>query len=265
MYCFFLIDCYIRICLFIRYSLNRVAMPYRRLPNTDSARLKALKIAFQLARENPPFKLAFSQSTFQRVQSFLPSFEKALLETRQSFEKQVEKSKDYTRTMKKAKLYVSHFIQVVNMAIMRGELPVSERNFYKLDEDEKKTPTLQTEAELMEWGRWIIDGEEERKKQGKSPVTNPTIAVVKVRYEQFIDAMKFQKTLQKNHQRCLENLAAMRTSADEIILKVWNEVEEHYSNLPDADRRISAEKYGLVYVFRKSELEKAEVDENMRY
>ncbi len=240
-------------------------MPYRRLPNTDSARLKALKTAFQLARENPPFKLAFSQSTFQRVQSFLPSFEKAMLETRHSFDKQVEKSKDYTRAMKKAKLYVSHFIQVVNMAIMRGELPVSERSFYTLDEDEKKTPALQTETELMEWGRLIIEGEEQRKKQGRSPVTNPTIAVVKVRYEQFVDAFKFQKTLQKNHQRCLENLATLRTTADEIILKVWNEVEEYYGSLPDADKRTNAENYGLVYVFRKSELQKVEADENMSY
>jgi hypothetical protein len=123
-------------------------MPYRRLPNTDAARLKALQAANSKGRELPPFQLAFSQSTFQKVQSFLPSFEKAMIEAKQSYEKQVERNKEYIKVMKKAKLYVSHFIQVINMAILRGELPASERNYFRLDEDERKTPTLNTEAEF---------------------------------------------------------------------------------------------------------------------
>ena len=141
-------------------------MPYRRLPNTDAARLKALKIAFSKGREFTPFQLAFSQSTFQKVQSFLPSFEKAMLESKQSYEKQVDRNKEYVKLLKRAKLYVSHFIQVVNMAILRGELPTSERSFFNLDEDEKKTPNLSSETELIEWGQKIIEGEEQRKRTG---------------------------------------------------------------------------------------------------
>ncbi len=234
-------------------------MPYRRLPNTDAARLKALQTANDMGREIPPFNLAFSQNAFQKVQSFLPSFNKALNESKQAYESQVSKNKDYLRTMKKAKLYISHFIQVVNMAILRGELPVSERNFFNLDEDEKKTPALQTETEIIEWGKLIIDGEEIRKAKGRSPITNPTIAVVKVRYEQFIDSYKFQKTLQKNYHRALDKLAEMRNTADEIILQVWNEVEEHFSDLSDEERRNKASEYGVSYVFRKNELQKLDL------
>jgi hypothetical protein len=233
-------------------------MPYRRLPNTDAARLKALQVANDKGRELPPFNLAFSQNAFQKVQSFLPSFYKALSESKQAYESQVGKNKDYLRIMKKAKLYISHFIQVVNMAILRGELPVSERSFFSLDEDEKKTPTLQTEMEIIEWGKLIIDGEEIRKAKGKSPITNPTIAVVKVRYEQFIDSYKFQKTLQKNYHRALDKLAEMRHTADEIILQVWNEVEEHFSGLSDDERRKNSAEYGVSYVFRKNELQKSD-------
>lgn len=232
-------------------------MPYRRLPNTDAARLKALKTAFAKGRELPPFQLAFTQSTFQSIQSFLPSFEKSMLETKLSYEKQVASNKDYLRLMKKAKLYVSHFIQVVNMAIVRGELPVTERKFFKLDEDEKKIPALSTENEVVEWGQVVIEGETERKMIGRSPITNPTIAVVKVRYEQFIDAYKFQKTLQRNHQRAQEVLVGLRATADKIIVNIWNEVEAHYSELDDQEKRDKAAVYGLVYVFRKSELQKA--------
>ncbi len=231
-------------------------MPYRRLPNTDVARHKALQAAYHKGKEIPPFKLAFSQNAFQKVQSFLPSFEKIIAEAKHSYENQVEKNKEYLNIMKKARTYLSHFIQVVNMAIHRGELPVSERLFFSLDEDEKKTPSLHSESEIIEWGQKIIEGENKRKSMGKSPITNPTIAVVKVRYEQFMDAYKFQKTLQKTHHRDQEKLSSLRPLADEIILQVWNEVEEHYSNLPDNERREHAAFYGIQYVFRKNELQK---------
>lgn len=238
-------------------------MPYRRLPNTDAARLKALQAAIIKGKELPPFKLAFSQNAFQKVQSFLPSFEKAILESKQAYDCQVEKNKDYHKTLKKAKLYVSHFIQVVNMAIMRGELPPSEREFFSLEEDVKKTPILNTEAELIEWGTKIIDGEEIRKAKGRSAITNPTIAVVRVRYEQFMDAYKFQKTLQRNYQRALEKLSDMRSTADEIILQVWNEVEEHFEDFGDNEKRDKAIDYGLHYVYRKNELQKQPNLENV--
>ena len=95
-------------------------MPYRRLPNTDLARLRALRIAYEKGKELPPFNLAFSQATFQKVLSNLHLFEKTVQESRQAFNIQVEKSKDYARLLKKTKLYMSHFIQVINMAIVEG-------------------------------------------------------------------------------------------------------------------------------------------------
>ncbi len=231
-------------------------MPYRRLPNTDSARRRALSRAFEKGRELPPFKLAYSQSTFQRVQSFLPSWEKAMYEARQAYSNQVKRNKEYLRVQKKAKLYISHFIQVVNMAIMRGDLPENERSLFGMYEDMTKLPVLNSESDLIKWGEKLIHGENLRKGKGLSPITNPTIAVVRVRYEQFLDAYKFQKTLQKNYTRAQEHLASMRKEADDIIVNVWNEVESHFSNLTEKEKRARAEEYGLSYVFRKTELQK---------
>lgn len=231
-------------------------MPYRRLPNTDIARYKALQTAYNLGKEIPPFKLAFSQNAVQKVQSFLPSFEKAMTEAKQSYESQVEKNKDYITVMKKARLYLSHFTQVVNMAITRGELHTQERGFYGLNENEKKTPSLNTESEIIEWGEKIINGEKRRKYLGKSPVLNPNIALVQVHYEKFMDAYTFQKTLQKNHARFQENLVVLRPKADEIILQVWNEVEKHFAGLNDNEKREHCKEYGLQYVYRKTELQK---------
>jgi hypothetical protein len=72
-------------------------MPYRRLPNTDLARLRALRIAYEKGKELPPFKLAFSQATYQKVLTSQHVFEKTVQESRQAFNIQVEKSKDYAR------------------------------------------------------------------------------------------------------------------------------------------------------------------------
>jgi hypothetical protein len=229
-------------------------MPYRRLPNTDLARLRALRIAFEKGRELPPFKLAFTQSTLLKVQANLHLFERAVQESRQAFNKQVEKSKEYTRLLKKAKLYMSHFIQVTNMAIARGDLSASDRDYFGFGHNQSKVPLFNTENEVIEWGEKLIHGENQRLKKGLNPVTNPSIAIVKVRYETYREACFFQKTLQKNLQRSQKNLIELRKVIDAIIASIWNEVEDHYQKLPDEMKRNNAKIYGVVYFYRKGEL-----------
>ncbi len=231
-------------------------MPYRRLPNTDSSRLKALRNAYSKGKELPPFKLAFTQSTFQKVQSFLPLFEHSMTLQKHAYSTQIQKNKDYLNALKRAKLYISHFIQVMNLAVSREELPVITRTFYGLKENDKKVPILNTEIEVIDWGNKIIEGEAARVREGKSPITNPTIALVRVKYEQFLEAYNHQKTLQKNTAREQKKLSELRENADEIILNVWNEVEETYKDLPEEIKREKAKEYGLVYVYRKNEIEK---------
>lgn len=229
-------------------------MPYRRLPNTDSSRLKALKTALKKGKELTPMDLAFKQSTFQKARSFLPKWEKAITEHKNTYDIQIKNNKEYLKKLKKAKLYISHFIQVVNMAIIRGELQKAVRTYYGIDEDNSKLPSLNTESDVIDWGKNMIEGETKRKINGNTPISNPTIALVRVYYDNFIEAYKFQKMLQKNHSRALNNLADIRDEADVIILNVWNEVEETYNELPEDLKREKAQEYGLVYVYRKNEI-----------
>jgi hypothetical protein len=241
-------------------------MPYRRLPNTDSARLRALKAAAKKGKELPPFKMAFSQSTFNKVDLFINNFEKAMANYKAAYTKQIEKNKDYQIAARKARLYVSHFIQVLNMAIARGELSDKVRPSYGIDIDDSKLPNLLTDKDVIEWGKKLIDGEAERTSKGQQPITNPTAAVVKVRYENFIEAFNHQRILQQNTNRCQLELEELRKRADEIIVNVWNEVEETFKNLPDHERREKSQEYGLIYVYRKNEfkglqmLERVELD-----
>lgn len=237
-------------------------MPYRRLPNTDTARIKAMKTALEKGKELPPNRLAFSSKTIVRLQKFLPLFDHNLQLYRQAMATQTKKSKEYNEALRKSRIYLTHFIRVMNMAVFRGDLPAETRAFYGLATDDSNVPSLTTENELMSWGRRIIEGEEFRIKKGGSPITNPTIAVVKVRFENFIEAWTFHSTQAKRTFDYFEKNHILRKEADELILQLWNEVEATHSVLPEVIRKPMSEEYGLVYFYRKGENEKANVAEN---
>ena len=95
-------------------------MPYRRLPKTDQARLKSLKKAIAIEKmpmnEIPvPFRL------LTQAKAYLPVFETLVSQYNMTFETQVTESKKYQNMLKNARMYVSHFIQVLNFAVLRGE------------------------------------------------------------------------------------------------------------------------------------------------
>ncbi|MGB8491107.1 MAG: hypothetical protein WCE64_08610 [Bacteroidales bacterium] len=236
-------------------------MPYRRLPNTDAARIRAMRIALEKGRDVPPSQMAFSPKNIVRLQRFLPQFENMIQLQRQSYTSQTNKNRDYAEAIRKARLYLTHFVRVMNMAIFRGDLPAESRAFYGLATNESTVPSLNTENELISWGKRIIEGEECRIRKGGCPITNPTIAVVKVRYQNFLEVWNFQKTLAKRTLDYTKKNYEFRKDADEMIVEIWNEVENTYSSLPEEKRLAECENYGLVYFYRKNELNRTAASE----
>ena len=231
-------------------------MPYRRLPNTDKSRIKAMRIALEKGKEMPPHQLAFSSKTIMKLEKTLPLFEQSIKSYREALSSQNKKNREYYEIVKKARIYLTHFIRVMNMAISRGELPAETRAFYGLATDESNVPFLNTENELLSWGRRIIEGEEFRIKKGANPITNPTIAVVKVRFENFLDALNHHNTLSRKTLEYSEKIISLRRETDEIILRIWNEVEKNHQAYPENLKKEMCEAYGLIYFYRKGEIEK---------
>ena len=231
-------------------------MPYRRLPNTDLARIRALRSAQDMGEILSSSELGFSFILLRKLHDFLPHFELAIKNHRQAISEQSSKSKAYNERQKKARLYVSHFIQVLNFTIARDELKPEVREFYGLNIDSQSIPTLVKDIKLIEWGEKMIEGERLRIAAGGNPIYSPSIALVRVNCDKFRDAYSHQKTLQSNTQRFSEQVAQRRHEADQIILDIWNEVEAYYKDKPEEERREICSRYGLVYVWRKSELER---------
>ncbi|WP_372753363.1 hypothetical protein [Labilibaculum sp.] len=231
-------------------------MPYRRLPNTDSARVRALKSALDSSYRTNRYDLAFSFILLQKLETFLPHYEMAIRNHRQASKQQSIRSKEYGEKLRKARLYVSHFIQVLNFTIIRGELKPNVREFYGLKVDSKSAPSLVKDAKVIEWGEKLIKGEQERMRTGGNPIYSPSIALVRVNCENFKEAFDNQKTLQNNTQRFSEKVAEYRNEADQLILDIWNEIEKKFVGIADEERRKKCSEYGIVYVWRKSEKEK---------
>ena len=233
-------------------------MPYRRLPNTDQARIRALKAVVAKADTYNLYDLAVSLKTLTEARNFLTKFEAAQSYYSQCFERQSQAGRKHQANVKMARLYVSHFIQVLNLAVIRLELRAAHKAYYGLP----NVPDLSTETALVEWGRKIIDGEAKRTSQGGIPIYNPTIAKVRVHYDIFTDSYDRQKNLQTLTARSLDALSAMRTTADELILDIWNQVEKKFEEVSPNEKRLNlCRDYGLIYYYRTGEKRKEEANE----
>ena len=220
-------------------------MPYRRLPNTDQARVRALKAAVEKGEMYNVSDLAITLKTLFEARNFLHRFEAAQIYYTQCYNNQSRASRKHQMNVKTARLYISHFIQVLNLAVLRDEIKVM--------------PDLLSEASLVEWGKKIIEGEQLRTTQGGIPIYNPTIARVKVHYDIFLESYERQKNYQALTNRSLDELASMRGRADELILDIWNQVEAKYQDITPNDTRLEkCRDYGLIYYYRSSEKVKEE-------
>ena len=61
------------------------------------------------------------------------------------------------------------------MCVERGEIKKSALKLYGLSEHATALPNLKTQEGLAEYGKWVIEGEKERIKQGGRPIYNPTM------------------------------------------------------------------------------------------
>ena len=228
-------------------------MPYRRLPKTDQARLRALKQAIRHAGEVAFNQQAVNYGTIAEAQRFLMQFENQVAQYHANFDSKVSDNKQYRHKVRNARMYISHFIQVLNLAVIRGEIKRSQKELYKLDPKSDSLPDLSSEEGLMEWGQNIIDGENQRTAAGGFAIYNPTINKVKVHYEMFKEDYTSHQLHKRTHSRVFEDTETLRKQADEIILDMWDQIEAFYKDeLPYAKLQ-KCQAYGMIYYYRTGE------------
>ncbi len=228
-------------------------MPYRRLPNTDSARIKALSTAIYKCSNTDYKDVVVSMKTLHKAKSVIGKFERMCEMYQQTFETQIKANKSFQKQIKNARMYLSHFIQVLHLSVIRNEIKQDNLVLYGLEESNLLVPDLISNEMLLEWGQKIINGEEKRIAQGGVPIYNPTIAKVKVMYSIFKDGYDTQQVHQKATNRTQTNIVDFRPDIDAIILELWEQVENANIDLPVKKKIDKNKEYGIVYYYRKGE------------
>lgn len=228
-------------------------MPYRRLPNTDQARLTALRTAVERATDADYTEQVLSFKTRNEAQRFLHLFESKVQQYHQNFQTKVSTNKQYKHNVQKARMYVSHFIQVLDLAVIRGEIKKEQKKLYHLDPDAHVVPDLSTDEALLQWGRNIIEGEAARISQGGFPIYSPNITKVQVYYDIFKDQQVTQDMHKKTTDDTYDNVSKLRKEADALILDIWNQVELYFQHRLPYDRYCRCREYGVIYYYRTGE------------
>lgn len=206
-----------------------------------------------------PYKLQ------SEVQQFLAQYENIVLQSKENYTSKVSANKQYRHIVQKARMYISHFIQVFNLAVIRGEIKREQKRLYGLDTENHNVPDLSTEESLYEWGKKIIEGEQKRTAAGGFAIYNPAITKVKVHYDIFCEHMQSHQFHTQNTQRVQTDLATMRKQADALILQIWDLVEHYFRHELPYARMQRCKQYGVIFYYRKGEKTlSAETDQEIR-
>lgn len=235
-------------------------MPYRRLPKTDLSRIKALQKAVSMEGYKENGQLVLSYQTIRDAQQLLSKFRSAQRQYQQYYDLYISTGQEYKKDAGMARLYVSHFIQVLNMTIQRGELRSDIKTGYGLDPNSDKLPPLTTEKDLATWGKKIIEGEEQRIQHGGVPIYNPNIAKVKVHYSIFAERYFSSNNYKQNSEKHRADLVQLRPLVDDLLLDLWNQVEAFYAECPLSVRVERGKQFGLIYYLRDTEKKQIEAE-----
>lgn len=238
-------------------------MPYRRLPKTDASRILAMRKALDTESSNYGERQPVPFVYIQQIKNIINQFETQVQNFHFYYNQRVENNRRVNEATRNARMYLSHFIQVLNMAVERGEIKRAKKAYYGLDEKSNTIPRLVSDDDIFLWGKKVMDGENRRIAEGGIAITCPSIQRVKVHYEMFSERRQEKKTSQSSANREHDTLAKMRETIDDLLLKVWDNIEEFYSDLKPYAKMVACQKCGVVYYYRHGEKHLSkETDEN---
>jgi hypothetical protein len=236
-------------------------MPYRRLPNTDKSRLIALEIAIETHKKNSK---VLSFDTVRKISLHLTDISEAVKNYKETLSKQRQANKNFSDLLSKSKLYISHFYQVMQFAILRGDLPKNERKFFGLSNSSKKIPVIRTYKQVLNQAEIIIKGEQKRISEGKRPIQNPSYAEIDAIIERLKESYIDYENLKNKTKQVHKKLEDLRPIVDLFIKNLWDEIEDAFAQYPTIISRQKAKEFGVKYVYRKNE-EKIELEDILMF
>lgn len=159
-----------------------------------------------------------------------------------------------------AKLYVSHYYQVINFAILRGEMPTSVRALYGLSVSSENVPKLTTEAEILMESTNIINGEAARVAAGGASMSNPTAAQVATKRVAFATANQTQGLAKTAAGKELRDVQNIFDAMAEAYMDLIDELKFANRKLSFAAIRSILREYGMEFRNDTGESTQLEID-----
>ena len=220
----------------------------RKLTNSDEGRRLALDTAKEKKDNTPAPDIVLTSGTIARLDAMQPIFKQAMQGRDDALAAQGQATLAKNIAQALAKMFISHFIQVFNLGVERGVFAKEERAYLHLDINSSSVPSLNSEADIKQWGKWLIEGDARRVAAGGAPMGFPTIAEVETVCNNFVNLNNAQSTAKDAYDKAQEVVSNMRDDVDALILRIWNEVETAYDNETIESKRRNAREWGVVYV-----------------
>ncbi len=228
-------------------------MPYRSLPKSDPERSKAITAASRKAAGLDPADSPLNPETTTKLNAVAPQFESLVNERSTAEFDQVSATDTVAAQFEKVGMYVSHFFQVFQFGVSRGQYEASERVLLGLSANQTKLPELTSQPDILLWAQRIVSGEADRVAAGAAPMANPAaseIATLLAELETEKGAQSGKKDLYDDAQKAV---AAKRPEVDAVILDVWDELEFAYRLEENPAKRRKCREWGVVYRVRPGE------------
>lgn len=223
-------------------------MPSRQRPRTDDERSTALNLCLvkNNSTVNPADRLITSaQATTLGMR--VTSWTGARDATAPLLRAQTTATNNVNGAFTVLARFISHFIQVFNLAIERGVFTASDRTFYQLDESSDTVPALDSGADVRLWAGRIASGEAARITAGGTPMAMPGASQVAMAFTPYTSADATQTTAKTNFDLAQEAVGSQRPAVDALILDLWDTIEYNLrANDPPSLRR-KAREWGVVY------------------
>ncbi len=215
-------------------------------PKSNFDRQKALMMAFT-QNANAGLNNPLTQRTKDRLLAIYPEYNSKMLTMRAKKAESAGLMAEKEKMREKVALFCSHFIQVFNMCVKRGEYLAAHRTAYQLDIENEKLPPLQLERQVTRVAENIIKGEQIRIAQGGAPMSRPSADEIEdlfIVYKNLISTGSNAKDALDNAQ---EDIQRLNKEANGVIKKVWREAEVFYSEQKRASMREHARRWGVHY------------------
>ncbi len=222
-------------------------MPHRKLPNTDEARYQALKAARD-KKTATPGQTVIQSATVTKLDLKEPELKGLMNARAAALTAQTTQTSGVESGYVTVKMWFSQLIQHLNDAMARGEILEEARALYHIDVNDPTVPEITNYPDMKTWGQWLIDGEAARVLAGGTAMAFPTVNDFNtLHYAPWVVKLNTQSTAKVAYDNAQEAIEDKRADYDDLILRIWEEVELAFYNEESSSKRRKAREWGVVY------------------